>query len=98
MDLTKPYWQPHGIADLFPRMAPEEMAALEADMLARHEQGLVPLEHPILLYEGRILDGRHRHDAWATLAARNAGGGFSADTSPPSKTSCLHGTGRSRRG
>ena len=94
MGHTQPYWQPHPIADLFPRMTPEEMAALEADMLARHEQGLPPLEHPVLLYEGRILDGRHRHDAWANLAARNAGGGFFADNPPPSQefTPAQHGT------
>lgn len=83
MNRTKPYWLPHPIADLFPRMTPEEKAALKDDMRKRREQGLLPLERPILLYMGMILDGRHRHDCWMDLAAAGAAGGYFARNPPP---------------
>lgn len=44
----------HPIADLLPPMSPDEHAALLADI---HANGLV---EPIALFEGKILDGRHR--------------------------------------
>lgn len=47
----------HAYADLFPMMSAEEMAALIADIA---ENGL---RTPIVLYEGKILDGRNRHAA-----------------------------------
>jgi len=80
------HWEPHPIAELFPEMSPQEKSLLRDDLLERQARGLDPLEHPILLYEGKILDGRHRHDAWADLAATSAAGGFFAQNSPPSVT------------
>ena len=47
----------HPIAELFPRMPGEEFVALKKDIRAN---GLL---EPIWLYEGRVLDGRHRHFA-----------------------------------
>jgi hypothetical protein len=86
MTPTRPHWEPHPLAELFPAMTPDEKTALRDDMLERQARGLDPLEHPILLYEGKILDGRHRHGAWAELAATNVADGFFAQNSPPSAT------------
>lgn len=47
----------HPICDLFPRMPGEEFVALKKDI---RENGLL---EPIWLYEGKVLDGRHRHFA-----------------------------------
>ncbi len=75
-------------------MTNAELGELKADMLERTESGLDPLEHPILIYEGRILDGRHRFDAWNLLAAEGAFGGFFARNRPPMErfTPGRHGT------
>ena len=47
----------HPICDLFPRMPGPEFVALKKDI---RENGLL---EPIWLYEGKVLDGRHRHFA-----------------------------------
>ena len=47
----------HPIAELFPRMPGEEFVALKKDIRAN---GLL---EPIWLYEGKVLDGRHRYFA-----------------------------------
>ncbi len=47
----------HPICDLFPRMPGEEFVALKKDI---RENGLL---EPIWLYQGKVLDGRHRHFA-----------------------------------
>jgi hypothetical protein len=60
-------YEPHPLALLFPEMAPEEYADLKQDMLERKAKGLPPLEHSLLLYQGKILDGRHRDRAWREL-------------------------------
>lgn len=60
--------EPHPIALLFPEMTAEEEAALEEDMRERIAHGVPPLEHPILIYEDKILDGRHRYKVWRKLA------------------------------
>lgn len=49
----------HEYANLFPMMSAEEMDALRKDM---RENGYRS-EYPILLYEGKILDGRNRYTA-----------------------------------
>jgi hypothetical protein len=51
------------LADLFPRMTEAEFTALVEDIKANG------LRQPIVLYQGKILDGRHRQDA-AKLAGR----------------------------
>lgn len=51
----------HAIASLFPPMSPEEYEALKADIQANG------LREPIWLYEGRIIDGRHRYRACKEL-------------------------------
>lgn len=51
----------HPLADAFPRMPQSEFAELVADVKAR---GLL---RPVVLYEGQVLDGRHRY--WACLTA-----------------------------
>ena len=47
----------HPIANIFPRMSGEEFVSLKADI---KERGLL---EPIWLYEGKVLDGRHRYYA-----------------------------------
>ena len=47
----------HPIAEIFPRMPGEEFVALKKDI---RENGLL---EPIWLYEGKIIDGRHRYYA-----------------------------------
>jgi len=73
----------HPIAAIFPRMTDDEQAALKTDMLRRAENGLDPLEHPILVYQDLILDGRHRWAVWKELSAEGACGGFFARNRPP---------------
>ena len=85
MATKKAYWQPHPIAEFFPPMTTEEKAAIKEDMVKRLKRGLPPLEDPILIYEGTILDGRHRHDAWVELAAEGAADGYFSQTSPQSE-------------
>jgi len=53
--------QPHVLADVFPEMPQAEFDELKADIAAN---GLL---EPIWLYEGKILDGRHRHRACSEL-------------------------------
>lgn len=50
--------EPHALADLFPSLPDELYYELLSDIEAN---GLV---HSIMLFEGRILDGRHRYAAW----------------------------------
>lgn len=51
----------HPLADAFPFMSDEEFEALVQDIDA---QGLL---HPIVMFEGKILDGRNRHKACQKL-------------------------------
>jgi len=53
--------KPHRLADELPQMSEEEYQALKQDIR------LNGLKEPILLYEGQILDGRHRHRACMEL-------------------------------
>lgn len=50
-------YQIHPIAEIFPRMPGAEFVALKKDI---REHGLI---EPIWLYEGKVLDGRHRYYA-----------------------------------
>ena len=50
-------YAPHEIANLFPMMLPEEFVDLKEDIKAR---GLL---EPVVLHEGKILDGRNRFKA-----------------------------------
>lgn len=47
----------HPAADAFPKMGDEEFAALKAD-IQEHGQ-----HDPVIIYEGEVLDGRHRYRA-----------------------------------
>ena len=51
----------HPLCSIFPPMSDEEFERLRDD-IATHGQ-----RQPILLYDGQILDGRHRHDACLLL-------------------------------
>jgi len=51
----------HPIADIFPPMSAEEYAALVQDI---RERGLL---EPVWLYDGQVLDGRHRSRACEEL-------------------------------
>jgi hypothetical protein len=62
----------HPIAELYPMMTGRESRGLEADILARG------LQEPIVIYEGRILDGRNRY-----LACRKQGVPPSFKVLPP---------------
>src|SRR5262245_58441677 len=55
-------YEVHPLAETYPPMSGPEMEALTADIAARG------LQRPIVLYEGRILDGRNRY-----LACKEAG-------------------------
>ncbi len=50
--------EPHPYADLVPEMSPDEFEALKQDI---RDNGLL---EPIVLFEGQVLDGRHRHRAF----------------------------------
>lgn len=50
-------YENHEIAEQFPHMTPEELADLAKDIV---KNGLLM---PIILYEGKVLDGRHRNRA-----------------------------------
>ena len=50
-------YKPHPLAELFPLMPVAEMSDLMKSVKARG------LQTPITLYEGKILDGRHRYEA-----------------------------------
>lgn len=51
----------HPAADAFPKMGEEEFAALKAD-IQEHGQ-----HDPVIIYEGEVLDGRHRYRACVEL-------------------------------
>ncbi|MCK9994266.1 MAG: hypothetical protein Dbin4_02786, partial [Alphaproteobacteria bacterium] len=46
--------QMHPAAEIFPRMTPEDFERFKADISANG------LREPVWLYEGLVLDGRHR--------------------------------------
>ena len=46
--------EPHPLADLFPLFGEDDLAALSQDIFAHG------LKHPIVLYDGKVLDGRNR--------------------------------------
>jgi len=50
-------YPPHPVADLFPMMSTTELGALAADI---EERGL---DEPIVLFEGKVIDGRNRQAA-----------------------------------
>jgi ParB-like chromosome segregation protein Spo0J len=52
----------HPLAKLFPEMSPEAYSALKADI-----QSAGRINEPIVLYQGMILDGRHRYRACQEL-------------------------------
>lgn len=55
--------EPHPYADLLPRMSDSEFEELKADVLAHG------LAVPVMLFDGKILDGRHRHRACVETGA-----------------------------
>lgn len=54
----------HEIADMFPMMSEEEYSGLLMDI------GEFGLRHPVVLYEGKVLDGRNRQRACEDLGKR----------------------------
>lgn len=55
---------PHPLAELFPLIPAQELAELARDIKANG------LQHPIVLFEGKILDGRHRLDCCERVGVR----------------------------
>jgi len=51
-------YKPHPLAELLPEMGEDELWQLAKDIAKPHD-----LLEPIVLYEGKILDGRNRHKA-----------------------------------
>src|SRR5215510_15544124 len=56
--MTKRALRAHPIAEFVPYMTPDQYSALRDDI---REQGL---QTPVVMYEGMVLDGRHRARAW----------------------------------
>ena len=65
-----------------PPQTTEERRALKLNMIERVLKGLPPLEFPILLMDGKIVDGRHRYEVWLELAEEGACDGYFAKESP----------------
>ncbi len=65
-----------------PAQTPDERLALKRNMIERVLKGLLPLEFPILLMNGMIVDGRHRYEIWLELAAEGACDGYFAKNGP----------------
>lgn len=65
-----------------PAQTPDERLALKRNMTERVLKGLPPLESPILLMDGKIVDGRHRYEIWLELAAEGACDGYFAKNDP----------------
>lgn len=54
----------HPIAEIFPRMSDEEFAALRTDI---SDHGI---REPVWLWNGQLIDGRHRHQACVDLGIK----------------------------
>ena len=80
------YWPTHPVAELFPRLTPEERAELKKDMQDRVDRGLEPLESPIILHGLQIVDGRHRAEIWKELAVEGACNGYFKARKPPTQS------------
>lgn len=65
-----------------PAQTPDERLALKRNMTERVLKGLAPLEFPILLMNGMIVDGRHRYEIWLELATEGACDGYFAKNEP----------------
>jgi hypothetical protein len=83
---AKTHWPVHPLALLFPPKAPQERAEMKRDMQERVARGLDPLESALLLYEGKLLDGRHRDELWCELAVEGACDGYFARNQPRTET------------
>jgi hypothetical protein len=83
--MEKTHWPVHPLALLFSTKTPEERAELKKDMVDRANRGIEPLETPVLLWDGQILDGRHRDQIWMELAEEEAVNGFFKRTRPPTE-------------
>jgi hypothetical protein len=84
-DTQKTHWPIHPLALLFSTKTPEERAELKKDMVDRANQGIEPLEAPVLLWDNQILDGRHRDEIWMELAEEGAVNGFFKRNRPPTE-------------
>jgi len=58
---TKAEYEFHPIANIFPLMTDEEFKAFKEDIRTKTQQ------EPIILYQGKILDGRNRYNACKAL-------------------------------
>ena len=76
-------YEPHVLSLRLPDQTPVERQALKNNMVGRVQRGLLPLEFPILLVDGKIADGRHRYAIWLELAQEGASDGYFAKHSPP---------------
>jgi hypothetical protein len=77
----------HPAADLFPLMSESEQRELGEDIKARG------LHHPIVLYQGKLLDGRNRLDAMELVGIKF---GFLKDRNKKNKLFCLTAPTKSR--
>src|SRR5215470_4823119 len=93
--MTEPALRAHPIAELVPSMTPDQYGALVYDI---REHGL---RTPIVMYEGKVLDGRHRlralvqHQTAASQAIadrllRGSGGGILEPPARPPKKELPH--------
>ncbi|MDR1741931.1 MAG: hypothetical protein LBR38_08865 [Synergistaceae bacterium] len=57
--MSAPVYELHQACVTLPKMDAEEFTALRASI---RERGFDPL-HPVILFEGQVLDGRHRYEA-----------------------------------
>ena len=70
---TERAYDAHPLAALVPEASDEEMRMLAADILANG------LRHPVVIYENKILDGRHRYEACRIVGALCRFKDFSGD-------------------
>lgn len=74
-----PKLEAHPLADRLPKMTSAEFEALKASIIDRLARNLPPLIHAILLFQNKILDGRHRYRACVDLGIKPQFVEFSGD-------------------
>ena len=75
----------HEFCMRLPPHSPQERLTLKQNMIQRTNLLHDPLESPILLLDGKIIDGRLRYELWQELAEENECKGFFRGREPDTK-------------